>query len=112
MTTPAYQGTGQPIADGGSGFLGRLGSFFGGGGTPTYAGDGQPSSSGGGGYLGGGSPAYASVTAATQLKRDTTIDANDSSDAQASLGCPIDPAALAGGQIAIVIPRDFLNRDQ
>ena len=111
MTTPAYQGTGQPIADGGTGILGRLGSFFGSGGSPTYAGDGQPSSGGGGGYLGGGTPAYVPAPPSIQPKRDTTINVDDAIDAQAATGCPIDSDALAAGQIAIVIPREYL-RDQ
>src|SRR5450631_146666 len=100
MATPAYQGTGQPLADSGSGWLGRFGSFFGSGGSPAYAGDGQPSSGGVGGYLGVGSPAYASAPAATQ----PTIDSTDSIGAQAPTGFQIDPDALAAGQIAIVIP--------
>ena len=55
MPTPAYKGTGQPLAV--SGWLGGLGSWFGGGSTPAYAGAGQPAPSASG-YLGGSTPGY------------------------------------------------------
>ncbi len=113
MTTPAYQGAGQPIADNGGSWFGRLGSFFGGGATPTYAGVGQPT--GIVGALGGGAPAYAPAPPVTPPK-DSTKDTMGSIAAQAPvccpidpMGCPIDPAALAAGQIAIVIPRERLG---
>ncbi len=101
MATPAYNGSGQPLADNGSGWLGRLGSFFGNGGTPTYTGDGQPSSSGG--FLGGATPAYASAPRATQP------ESSNENEQQAMVTGPIDPEALAQGQIAIVIPRERLG---
>ena len=109
MPTPSYQGSNQPTADGGGSWFGRLGSFFGGGGTPTYAGIGQPT--GIVGALGGGAPAYAPAPVVTPPKDTPAIIA-----AQAPMccpidpmGCPIDPAALAAGQIAIVIPRERLG---
>jgi hypothetical protein len=95
MTTPAYQGSSQPPLVNGSGLLGRLGSIFGGE-TPAYSGDGQPSSSVG--VLGRVTPAYAPAPTPPE-----SIEEQLASEMQAS--CPIDPAALATGHIAIVIPR-------
>jgi hypothetical protein len=92
MTTPSYQGEGQSRADEASGWLGRFGSFFGGA-TPAYAGVGQPSTSTS--QL-GRTPAYAPAPSV----KPTVI-----SEMTAEGECPIDPAALAAGQIAIVIPR-------
>jgi len=93
MTTPAYQGTNQPLADVGGSWFGRLGSFFGGGGTPAYV------------------PAPI-VTP----PKDSTKDTTGSIAVQMPMCCPIDPtmcpidpAALAAGQIAIVIPRERLG---
>ena len=98
MPTPSYLGKGQPLADNGSGWLGRFGSFFGGT-TPAYVGDGQPSPVGG--ILGGSTPAYAPAPSVMQQEQsDDQLDAE-----QAQVSCPIDPEALAAGQIAIVIPR-------
>ena len=96
MATPTYQGPGQPLASNGNGFLGRLGSLFGGGSTPQYIGEGQPTSSGG--FFGSATPAYlpAPDVEATQSEEPST----------ACTSCPIDPAAIAAGNIAIVIPRD------
>ena len=93
MATPTYFGTGQPTADSGSSWLGRLGSFFGTGGMPQYLGNGQPSS--GGGSL-GNTPAYLPAPEPAPVT-STATDACES--------CPIDPGAIAAGQIAIVIPR-------
>lgn len=98
MPTPAYFGKGQPLADNGGGWLGRFGSLLGGN-TPAYAGDGQPSSMGG--MLGGSAPAYA--PAPSVKPPEQSEDQRDTAEAQVS--CPIDPEALAAGQIAIVIPR-------
>src|SRR5688572_27469703 len=95
MATPIYRGAGQPIADIGGGWLGRLGSFFGGA-APAYSGDGQPSSIVG--ALGRVTPAY--MPAPTQENVSCDI-----ASAEAQMSCPIDPAALASGHIAIVIPR-------
>lgn len=100
MATPPYQGTSQPLTDNGGGLLGRLGSFFGGGGTPSYSGIGQPSSSTG--ALSGSGPAYAPAPIAVPTE-DAAVDAYD------SIVCSLDPAALAAGQIAIVIPRERLG---
>lgn len=114
MATPAYQGANQPPADSGGGLFGRLGSFFGGGGTPMYAGIGQPI--GGIGAV-GNSPAYAAAPTKdakpTQPAQAAQTDAKSMTTALAPcpcpldpVCCPIDPAALAAGQIAIVIPRE------
>ena len=92
MATPAYQGPGQPAPDMGvGGWLGRLGSVFGSGTTPSYSGEGQPSSSIGGGRV---TPAYMPAPNALQHQDEV------------AQGGPIDPAALASGHIAIVIPRN------
>ena len=80
MATPQYQGQGQPIADSG-GWLGRLGSFFGGG-APAYA------------------PAPTAITNETPK-----VDAKPSETAEAVATCPIDPGALPPGQIVLVVPR-------
>jgi len=108
MATPAYQGPGQPPADGGESWLGRLGSFLGAK-TPAYTGAGQPVPSVGG--FGSGTPVYASASAVTPPK-DAQPDPKDTIAAPTVMrcpidpsGCPVDPAALAAGQIAIVIPR-------
>ena len=89
-TTPAYQGAGEPVSDGG--ILGALASLIGGGGsTPAYAGGGQPSP-GVGGLLGTATPAYQAAPA---------------SAAEAAVPCPvIDPDPFGSGPIAIVIRRD------
>ena len=97
MATPRYLGSGQPLADNGGGLLGRLGSLLGGV-TPQYLGEGQPTSSRG--ILGTGTPAYMPAPAAEAKPEQS----DESRIACAS--CPIDPAALAAGCIAIVIPRE------
>jgi hypothetical protein len=117
MTTPSYNGTGQPIADNGGSWLGRLGSVFGAS-TPTYAGAGQPAIASRG-VFGSTTPIYAvapaAASSATQsVSQQTPVTAsrndcgcepeNDESE-QALMVCPIDPEALASGHIAIVIPR-------
>jgi hypothetical protein len=90
VSTPAYQGPNQPIAEVASGWLGRIGSLF-----------------------ASGAPAYA---AAPPTLKDTQTDTKVTIAAQAPICCPIDPtccpidpAALAAGQIAIVIPRERLR---
>ena len=100
MATPTYLGSGQPLASNGNGFLGRLGSLFGGGATPQYSGEGQPTSSNGG-FFGSATPAYlpAPEVEPTQSEEPSTTCAS----------CPIDPAAIAAGNIAIVIPRERLG---
>jgi hypothetical protein len=107
MATPIYKGAGQPLADGGSGLLGRLGSFFGGGTTPAYAGRGQPSAGVTGGFLGGSTPAYAAGPTKPQPIASATDDSSMCSiDAQALTEClPLDADALAKGMVAIVVPR-------
>ena len=107
MATPAYQGPGQPAADGGGSWLGRLGSILGGK-TPAYAGAGQPVANVGG--FGSGTPVYSPAPVASS--KDAQPDPKGTIAAPAVMrcpidpsGCPVDPAALAAGQIAIVIPR-------
>ena len=72
MATPPYQGQGQQPADNG-GLFGRLGSFFGSGGTPSYAGVGQPTT-GSAGFLGGSAVAYAPAPAATKPRDAIAVD--------------------------------------
>ena len=104
MATPAYQGAGQPPLDNGGGFLSRLGSIFGEA-TPAYAGDGQPSSNGG--ILSRVTPAYMPAPDASENGYGQT------ESVEALSSCPIDPAALASGHIAIVIPRNVVaDRDE
>lgn len=104
MATPVYQGLGQPQASTASGFLGRLGSFFGGAGTPQYLGSGQPSL-GNGSLLGSVTTAYKPAP----VVEPQLNDANNEAPADACASCPIDPAAIAAGSIAIVIPRERLG---
>lgn len=99
MATPTYQGAGQPIVESG-GWLGSLGTFFGGG-TPAYAGNGQPSA--GAGVL-GGAPVYASAPV-TVPAAAAPVAAAVCEDAPRVMAMAIDPEALAAGQIAIVFPR-------
>jgi|SRR5690242_21517149 len=119
MPTPSYNGTGQPIADNGGSWLGRLGSFFGAS-TPTYAGTGQPVIASGG-LLGNTTPIYAMAPATAQptsaqsgnsqqtpvtaSRGDCGCESENDENEQALMACPIDPEALASGHIAIVIPR-------
>jgi hypothetical protein len=124
MSTPSYNGNGQPIADNGGSWLGRLGSIFAPS-TPMYAGAGQPVIASAG-MFGSATPIYATAPAVTQAtsqqtaaqsanSQQTSVTAsrgdcgcgeleNDESE-QALMTCPIDPEALASGHIAIVIPR-------
>lgn len=78
------------------GWLARLSAIFGGGGTPAYAGGGQPSPGMASGLFGGSAPPYASAS---------SIPTVPCSHEPSQMSCPIDPQALAAGQIAIVIPR-------
>ena len=110
MATPAYQGTGQQSADNGGSVFGRLGSFFGSGGTPSYAGVGQPAT-GSTGYLGGSAVAYAPAPTVTKPE-SSSPNSDDAVSSEANvevMTCPIDPEALASGHIAIVIPRERLG---
>jgi hypothetical protein len=103
MATPTYSGAGQPVAQQTTGLLGGLSTFFGFGGssTPAYAGAGQPTSVRGG-LLGGVTPAYATATSPTDLA--TAPKSPPATLPVDYVQCPIDPQALAAGQIAIVIP--------
>ncbi len=107
MATPTYQGAGQQTADNGGGLFGRLGSFFGSGGTPSYAGVGQPTT-GSAGFLGGSAVAYAPAPVATKPEISSNDAVSGEADVQV-MTCPIDPEALASGHIAIVIPRERLG---
>lgn len=96
MGTPDYQGKNQPNAGSGGRFLARAGSLLGlgRGGTPNYDGPGQPTASSGG-FFGSRTPAYATLPISCPVP-PVTVDSST---------CPIDPEAIAQGQIAIVIPR-------
>lgn len=103
MATPNYLGAVQPQPSNGNGLLGRLGSYFGGGGTPAYRGAGQPVPANTGGLLRPSAPAYAVAPLKEQIAEDdAACEAVAESEASA---CPIDAEALASGHIAIVIPR-------
>lgn len=92
--TPAYQGTNQPPADNGGSWLGRIGTFF-----------------------GGAAPVYASAPVAKAPTPAPTVAAVASTNPSTVMPCPwlfdppcpIDPAAIAAGQIAIVIPRGLVS---
>ena len=104
MSTPSYLGAGQSIAKSG-GLLGTISSFFGGGGTPSYAGGGQPSAKSSG-LLATSSPAYAAAPVREPIA-ETQVQEMAASCEPAEkpvVMCPIDPEALAAGQIAIVVP--------
>ena len=117
MTTPSYNGAGQPIADNGGSWLGRLGAVFGAS-TPTYAGAGQPAIASRG-VFGSTTPIYAVAPATassaaqsgsqqmpvTASRSDCGCEPELDENEQALMTCPIDPEALASGHIAIVIPR-------
>lgn len=105
MATPTYSGAGQPVAPQATGFLGGLSTFFGFGGsaTPAYSGAGQPTSVRGG-LLGGVTPAYAAAPTTTSPPDPATVPKSPPATPIDYAQCPIDPQALAAGQIAIVIP--------
>ena len=104
--SPNYQGSGQPVAGGGGGFLGWLSGIFGGSGTPAYSGDGQPSSGASGGMFGGGTPAYRSAPVVTP---PSTPPAPVTEMQECP---PIDPDPFGSGPIAIVIPRGLTSPQQ
>ena len=88
MATPNYQGRGQPAASSG-GWLGGLGTWFGGGSTPAYAGKGQPSSTSSA-YFGGSTPAY--------------------KPAANSAATPNSAEVIGPGPITVVIPREVIEQ--
>ncbi len=93
MGTPIYQGANQPPAERGGSWLGSVGSYFGGV-PPTYA----------------PSPMKA-TEASTTIKvvaKETSAQPVCACAFEPTLG-PIDPAAIAAGQIAIVIPRTLMS---
>jgi hypothetical protein len=109
MATPSYRGVGQPIAQS-TGVPSRLGSYFGTGGTPAYAGSGQPASTSQG-LLAVSTPGYASAPVREPIAEtpvlQTVAPCEERSvvmvEERPVLMCPIDPEALAAGQIAIVV---------
>ena len=102
MATPSYRGAGQPIAKS-SGLLARLGSFFGSGGTPAYAGSGQPAPTSQG-LLAVSAPAYAPAPVREPIAElQAQQMAAPCVEERPVVMCPIDPEALAAGQIAIVV---------
>ena len=108
MSTPLYHGAAQPSPARSDGVLGRLASYFGGSGTPPYAGSGQPLPAQGG-LLRPNTPIYASAPVRTVVASGAVAsDIEPMETSESVSACPIDPAALAAGAIAIVIPRDRL----
>jgi hypothetical protein len=103
MATPPYQSASQSNVAQSGGLLRRIGSYFSGGGTPSYSGNGQPSPQGGGLFR--SSPSYApGPVAPTPPAESRTCPCMCAAEPEL-MECPIDPEALAAGQIAIVIPR-------
>jgi hypothetical protein len=100
MSTPNYLGAAQPTGNSG-GFLGRLSSYFGGSGTPAYAAVGQPAAALGGSTA---TPTYAPapVQSTDGTPKFTCVCMRN--EEPPATQCPLDPDALAAGQIAIVIP--------
>ena len=103
MATPNYLGAAQPLPSNGAGLFGRIGSYFGNGGTPAYRGVGQPVTVISGGLLRPMTPMYAAAPLKEQIA-ENCVAAQAAAQSEAS-ACPIDPEALAAGHIAIVIPR-------
>lgn len=103
MAMPNYLGAAKPQPSNGDGLLGRIGSYFGSGGTPAYRGAGQPAPVINGGLLRPATPAYVAAPVKEQIAVDNAA-AQAATESEAS-ACPIDPEALASGHIAIVIPR-------
>src|SRR5690242_20277469 len=115
---PSYKGQCQPVSS--SGWLGGLGSWFGGVSTPAYAGQGQPSP-GTSGYLAGSAPAYkpapikpspaptpaAPAAASTTPANTAPAGAAPVMATDAALSSPDDPCALGIPPFALVIPRGF-----
>ena len=116
MSNPTYKGASQPISGNGGGWLGRLGSIFGGVGTPAYRGDGQPSP-GAGGFLSAVTPRYKDSSKAVATDEGLT----DVVSQPEPTIIPIDRDELAAGKlavievapgkIAIVVPRDVCAPD-
>ncbi|HWO21283.1 MAG TPA: hypothetical protein VNO30_21095 [Kofleriaceae bacterium] len=108
MANRTYLGTSQSIASNDRGVLDRIGAYFRSGGTPAYIGGGQPpptagvSFFGGMSFFGGTTPAYRPPPFVPAEPPPTCAPPGPEA---APTACPIDPAALAAGQIAIVIPR-------
>src|SRR5262245_2135410 len=106
--TPAYQGPGNPVARNGNGWLGRVGLFFGGGGTPLYFGDGQPSSGSTGTFFGAATPVYKPAPIVRPPTENTSNENASSIPAQAMAqvmaACPVDADQFAPGSIALLIP--------
>jgi hypothetical protein len=71
MSTPSYLGPNQPTSNAG-GWLSRLGSYFGSGGTPAYGAAGQPGTSNAIGSS--NAPSYAPAVVRTGSGTSTAID--------------------------------------
>jgi hypothetical protein len=109
MATPPYLGASQRVATSDDWFA-KLGSFVAGSGTPMYFGSGQPSPLAGGILRGTSSPMYAAAPVREPSSQTEPMTSDEEPMcASGSSTCPIDPAALAAGQIAIVIPRERLG---
>ena len=99
MSTPFYLGQNQPLGNSG-GVLSRIGSFFGGSGTPAYAAAGQPAATN---KASSDTPSYAPRSPAEAAGPKHVCVCMQAKEPEPT--CPIDPEAIAAGQIAIVIPR-------
>ena len=102
MSTPSYLGQNQPTGDSG-GLLGRIGSFFGGGGTPAYAAAGQLAATNA--NASSSTPGYAPARGQAEATGSKHVCVCMQAKEPEATECPLDPEALAAGQIAIVIPR-------
>ncbi|HEY4177976.1 MAG TPA: hypothetical protein VGM90_14110 [Kofleriaceae bacterium] len=108
MATPPYVGANQSQVGTSDGWIAKLGSFFGGGSTPAYNGTGQPAPQAVVSMRGATTPSYGSpAPAATPDVDEETPDDTESSVCGSD--CAVDPAQLAAGKIAIVIPRERLG---
>ncbi len=112
MATPPYSGQGQQVAASNDWFS-KIASLFSGSSTPAYIGAGQPAQVTSGLLRGTSTPIYAAAPV-----REVAPVASDTDPtlaeivAACEMDCPINPAALAAGQIAIVIPRERLGPQQ
>jgi hypothetical protein len=104
MATRTYLGMSQSIAGNDRGVLARIGAFFRSGGTPAYVGGGQPPpTAAGASFFGATTPAYRPGPFVPTAEPPMCCTPPETEVAPTT--CPIAAAALAAGQIAIVIPR-------
>ncbi|MGE0402451.1 MAG: hypothetical protein AB7T06_37460 [Kofleriaceae bacterium] len=111
MATPPYAGQGQQIATSNDWFS-KIASLFTGSSTPAYIGAGQPAQVTSGFLRGTSTPMYAAAPVREAVPVAAEMDPSVSVATVCEMDCPIDPSALAAGQIAIVIPRERLGPQQ